>query len=87
MDANVRKLTSDAFKNMSQGQKNIALADIEKIKSTLDLLERGISSDPAAPQSATSSAGSGDQTAPSASGQPGGGGNNGAPANAVAGGP
>jgi hypothetical protein len=86
-DANVRKLTAGAFKDMSQGQKNIALADIEKIKSTLDLLERGMSGVAADPRSAESSAGPSNQIAPPSSGQPGSGGDNGPAPNAIQGGP
>lgn len=85
-DANVRKLTAGAFKDMSQGQKNIALADIEKIKSTLELLEKGISGDPANPQPEQGSTGSSDPIAAPASGQLGGGGNPAAPTNPIPGG-
>jgi hypothetical protein len=40
-EANIRKLLSDAFKNIAQGQKNMATADVEKISAALDVLERG----------------------------------------------
>lgn len=84
-DANVRKLTAGAFKDMSQGQKNIALADIEKIKSTLELLSQGISNDPASPQPAEGGAGPSSQIAAPTPGQPGSGGDNGGAANIVPG--
>lgn len=41
-EANVRKLLSDAFKNIAQGQKNSAMADAASVKSALELLEQGI---------------------------------------------
>ena len=40
--ANIRKLLSDAFKNIAAGQKNTATADAESVSTALDLLERGI---------------------------------------------
>lgn len=85
-DANVRKLTAGAFKDMSQGQKNIALADIEKIKSTLELLSQGMTSDPANPQPTEGGAGSSDQAPAPTPGQLGGGGGNGPAPNPGAGG-
>jgi hypothetical protein len=59
-EATVRKLLSDAFKNISQGQKNTATADAATVKAVLDLLEKGLNNvnlnpqgqvgaDPAAP--------------------------------------
>lgn len=86
-DAEVRKLTAGAFKDMSQGQKNIALADIEKIKSTLELLSQGITNDPASPQSAASGAGPSGASPTPTPGQSGGSGDPGAAAGSVAGGP
>lgn len=41
-EATVRKLLSDAFKNISQGQKNTAMADTATVKGALDLLEKGL---------------------------------------------
>jgi hypothetical protein len=50
-EANVRKLLSDSFKNVSAGQKNNAMADAATVKAALDVLEKGLLTDenPAAP--------------------------------------
>lgn len=42
MEANIRKLLSDAFKNVAQAQKNAAAADATSVQTALDLLERGL---------------------------------------------
>jgi hypothetical protein len=42
--AEVRKTLAEAFKNISQGQKNAAAAEAEQVKSTLDILEKGLTS-------------------------------------------
>jgi hypothetical protein len=42
--AEVRKTLAEAFKNVSQGQKNAAAAEAEQVKSTLDILEKGLTS-------------------------------------------
>lgn len=39
----VRKTLSEAFKNISQGQKNTANAEATHVQSTLDILEKGLS--------------------------------------------
>lgn len=44
-EANVRKLLSDAFKNIAQGQKNSANADAVTAKAALDILEKGLTED------------------------------------------
>ena len=41
-EANVRKLLSDAFKNIAAGQKNTAQSDAASIKSAIEILERGL---------------------------------------------
>ena len=41
-DATVRKLLSDAFKNIAAAQKNQATADAATVNAALDLLERGL---------------------------------------------
>jgi hypothetical protein len=41
-EANVRKLLSDAFKNIAQGNKNSANADAVTVKAALDVLEKGL---------------------------------------------
>lgn len=46
--AEVRKTLAEAFKNISQGQKNVAGAEAAQVKSTLDILEKGLSSEPEA---------------------------------------
>lgn len=42
-EANLRKILSDAFKNISQGQKNTAMADATSVEAAIEVLERGIS--------------------------------------------
>jgi hypothetical protein len=42
LEATVRKLLSDAYKNITQGQKNAANADATTVQAALDLLERGM---------------------------------------------
>lgn len=42
IEANIRKLLSDAFKNISQGNKNAANADAVNVGAALDILERGL---------------------------------------------
>ena len=43
--AEVRKTLAEAFKNISQGQKNAAGAEATQVKSTLDILEKGLTSE------------------------------------------
>ena len=42
-EATVRKLLADAYKNITQGSKNTAMAQVAGVKSTLDILQRGLS--------------------------------------------
>ena len=42
MEANIRKLLSDAYKNIAQGQKNVAASDAASVNSALQLLEKGM---------------------------------------------
>lgn len=42
MEANIRKLLSDSFKNISQGQKNSAAADATMAKAAIDIMEKGL---------------------------------------------
>ena len=56
MGAEIRKALSEAFKNISQGQKNSAAADAQTVQAALDLLERGLND-------ATNSEGQGNGTA------------------------
>ena len=42
MEANLRKILSDAFKNIAQGQKNTANADAQLVETALDILEKGV---------------------------------------------
>lgn len=51
--AEVRKTLAEAFKNVSQGQKNAASAEATQVQATLDILEKGLTS-----ESETGSAGS-----------------------------
>lgn len=45
MEANVRKLLSDAFKNIAQGQKNSANADATMANAAISILEKGLTED------------------------------------------
>jgi hypothetical protein len=42
--AEVRKTLAEAFKNISQGQKNAASAEATQVQATLDILEKGLTS-------------------------------------------
>lgn len=53
MEANIRKVLSDAFKNITQGQKNQAAADAQSVQAALGVLEQGVEDgQPAQPQRA-----------------------------------
>lgn len=43
--AEVRKTLAEAFKNVSQGQKNAASAEATQVQATLDILEKGLTSE------------------------------------------
>lgn len=43
LEATIRKLLSDAYKNVAQGQKNTAMADAATVDAALTLMERGLS--------------------------------------------
>ena len=74
LEANIRKLLSDAFKNIAQAQKNSAAADAQSVQTALMLLEQGLQG---------SIGGGGDQQQPAGGPAPGEGG--GAPASGGAG--
>jgi len=67
MEANLRKILSDAFKNIAQGQKNTANADAQLVDTALSILEKGLQDEsaraaaagvsPAAPQGAPAGGG------------------------------
>ena len=42
VEANIRKLLAEAYKNISQGQKNVAASDATSVNSALTLLEKGM---------------------------------------------
>jgi hypothetical protein len=46
--AEIRKTLAEAFKSVAQGQKNAAGAEAQQVKSTLDILEKGLASEPQA---------------------------------------
>jgi hypothetical protein len=52
MEANLRKILSDAFKNIAQGQKNTANADAQLVDTALGILEKGMSNELAGPAAA-----------------------------------
>ena len=55
LEANLRKILSDAFKNIAQGQKNTANADAQLVETAIGILEKGIKDElagPAAPPAA-----------------------------------
>ena len=45
MEAELRKILSDAFKNIAQGQKNTANADAQLVDTALSILEKGLQDD------------------------------------------
>ena len=54
IEANLRKILSDSFKNIAQGQKNTANADAQLVETALNILEKGMQDElsgglPAAP--------------------------------------
>jgi hypothetical protein len=49
MEANLRKILSDAFKNIAQGQKNTANADAQLVDTALGILEKGMQNELAGP--------------------------------------
>lgn len=74
MEANLRKILSDAFKNIAQGQKNTANADAQLVDTALGILEKGMQnalSGPVAASAAGQSPGGGPPAVPGA--PPGGG--------------
>lgn len=91
LEAQIRKLLSDAFKNVAQGQKNQAATDATQVKSALDLLENGNvagphpvqpAADPNAPQLQGPDSGAGGAATAGPSGAGGGGDGGGLPPSA-----
>jgi hypothetical protein len=74
MEANLRKILSDAFKNIAQGQKNTANADAQLVDTALGILEKGIQNELAGPAAAAASAGGAGAIPSALSGAPAGGG-------------
>jgi hypothetical protein len=68
MEANLRKILSDAFKNIAQGQKNTANADAQLVDTALGILEKGMQDD------LTGASAAGPSPAPTPQGPPPGGG-------------
>lgn len=52
MEANIRKLLSDAFKNIAQGQKNSAAADATLANTAISIMEKGLADDTGSESSA-----------------------------------
>jgi hypothetical protein len=81
--ATLRKLLSDAYKNISAGSKNTAAADAQTVGAFLDILERGLNINGAAQQPAAlpppGDSGLGGQPPEAEGQQPGGGGDDQAP--------
>ena len=69
MEANLRKILSDAFKNIAQGQKNTANADAQLVDTALGILEKGMTDELTGAAAAGPPAG-----APTSTGAPAGGG-------------
>jgi hypothetical protein len=63
MEANLRKILSDAFKNIAQGQKNTANADAQLVDTALGILEKGMQNELAG-NIATTAAAAGPGAAP-----------------------
>jgi hypothetical protein len=72
-EALIRKTLSDAFKNVTQAQKNSALADAAAVSSALDLLQAGVENalNGTSPAAAQPNAAGGGQTNAPAQGDPG----------------
>jgi hypothetical protein len=68
LEANLRKILSDAFKNIAQGQKNTANADAQLVDTALGILEKGMQDELAG------TAAAGTSPAPAPQGPPAGGG-------------
>jgi hypothetical protein len=68
LEANLRKILSDAFKNIAQGQKNTANADAQLVDTALGILEKGMQDELTGPAAAGAS------PAPTPQGPPAGGG-------------
>lgn len=68
MEATIRKTLADAFKNITQGQKNSAMADAAQVKAALDILEKGLTGGAGQP---TGAPGQGAGAAEGAGGPPG----------------
>jgi hypothetical protein len=69
LEAQIREILSGAFKNISQGQKNVASADAATVDAALQLLEKGVQNAIGIAQTAGSGAGQNPQAQPD---QPGG---------------
>jgi hypothetical protein len=67
MEANLRKILSDAFKNIAQGQKNTANADAQLVDTALGILEKGMQDELTGPAAAVQPA----QPTPALSALPG----------------
>ena len=75
MEANIRKILADAFKGITQGQKNTAAADADTVNAVMALLEKGIMNGVVAPPpqlAAPGAPGADGQTDPAAGISPGG---------------
>lgn len=77
IEANIRKILSEAFKNISQAQKNSAMADAASVQSALDLLEQSVKTAMGEPSG--DAAGQNGGAEPDQSGQPDTGDGGGAP--------
>ena len=49
MEANIRKVLADAFKGVTQGQKNTAMGDASTVNAVIQLLEKGVANGVVAP--------------------------------------
>ena len=70
-EANVRKLLSDAFKNIAAGQKNVATADAATVNAALQLMEKGVQNAIAVTKGAGAGASGDPQAQPDQPGGPG----------------
>jgi hypothetical protein len=64
MEANLRKILSDSFKNIAQGQKNTANADAQLVETALNILEKGMQDELSGGLPATAGGGQGSPGVP-----------------------
>ena len=70
IEANIRKVLADAFKAITQGQKNTATADADLVNAAVDILERGMANELIDSGGQAGAQAQGNGAAPAPQGQP-----------------